>query len=49
MPWKDSLIANAPKIDAGDLLLPTGIGWGADVNEEVLRAHPPKARKAGAQ
>jgi hypothetical protein len=23
------------------LLIPTGIGWGAEVNEEVIRAHPP--------
>ena len=49
VPWKDDVVSYAPKIEAGDLLLPTGIGWGADVNEEVLRAHPPKARQAGAQ
>jgi galactonate dehydratase len=49
VPWKDDVVSYAPKIEAGDLLLPTGIGWGADVNEEVLRAHPPAARKAGAQ
>jgi len=23
------------------LLIPTGPGWGAEINEEVLRAHPP--------
>ena len=49
VPWKDDVVTNPPRIDAGDLLLPTGIGWGADVNEAVLRAHPPKGRKAGAQ
>ena len=49
VPWKDEVVSYAPKIEAGDLLLPTGIGWGADVNEAVLRAHPPKGRQAGAQ
>ena len=49
VPWKDDVVSYAPKIEAGDLLLPTGIGWGADVNEDVLRAHPPKGRQAGAQ
>ena len=49
VPWKDEVVSYALKIEGGDLLLPTGIGWGADVNEAVLRAHPPKGRQAGAQ
>jgi galactonate dehydratase len=24
------------------MIIPQGPGWGADVNEEALRAHPPK-------
>ena len=31
------------------LVIPTGIGWGADVNEAALRAHPVKGREAGAR
>src|SRR3984893_4592278 len=42
--WKDDIVTKPPVIENGDLLLPTGPGWGADVNEEVARAHPPKAR-----
>jgi L-alanine-DL-glutamate epimerase-like enolase superfamily enzyme len=29
-----------PEIGDGALTIPRGPGWGADVNEEVLRAHP---------
>jgi L-alanine-DL-glutamate epimerase-like enolase superfamily enzyme len=29
-------------IDNGNLLLPTGPGWGADVNEDFVRPHPPR-------
>jgi L-alanine-DL-glutamate epimerase-like enolase superfamily enzyme len=41
VPWKDDLVTVVPTIEDGHLLLPTGIGWGADVNEDVIRAHPP--------
>jgi galactonate dehydratase len=41
VPWKDDLVTKPPVIEAGDLLLPTGPGWGAEVNEAVIRAHPP--------
>src|SRR6266550_3409487 len=40
--WKDDLVTKPPVVESGDLLLPTGPGWGADVNEEFVRAHPPK-------
>src|SRR5438128_1206896 len=40
--WKDDIVTQPPVIDNGDLLLPTGPGWGADVNEKFVRAHPPK-------
>ncbi len=30
--------------DAGYLHLRTGPGWGTDVNEAAVRAHPPKKR-----
>jgi L-alanine-DL-glutamate epimerase-like enolase superfamily enzyme len=41
VPWKDDLVDKVPVIENGELLVPTGIGWGADVNEDVIRAHPP--------
>ena len=41
VPWKDDLVTAVPVIENGELLMPSGIGWGADVNEEVIRAHPP--------
>lgn len=40
--WRDELFVNAPVIEDGDLLLPTGPGWGVEVNEAAVRAHPPK-------
>ena len=42
VPWKSSFLTNPYVIENGDYLLPTGAGWGTDVNEEALRAHPPK-------
>ena len=42
--WRDELFVNAPAIDNGDLILPTGPGWGVEVNEAAVRAHPPKGR-----
>ena len=42
VPWKDDLVSAPPKIENGELLIPTGPGWGADINEEAVRAHPPK-------
>jgi len=44
VPWKDSLMTVPPVIRDGELLIPTGPGWGAEVNEEVVRAHPPSGR-----
>src|SRR6267378_4331717 len=40
--WKDDIVTVPPVIENGDLVLPKGPGWGADVNEEFVRAHPPK-------
>jgi L-alanine-DL-glutamate epimerase-like enolase superfamily enzyme len=38
--WKKQLVTNPPTIEDGHILLSTGPGWGADIDEEVLRAHP---------
>jgi galactonate dehydratase len=40
--WKDDIVTHPPVIKDGDLLLPTGPGWGTDVNEDFVRAHPPR-------
>ncbi|HVZ06998.1 mandelate racemase/muconate lactonizing enzyme family protein [Rhodopila sp.] len=40
--WRDELFINAPRIENGELLIPTGPGWGVEVNEAAVRAHPPK-------
>ena len=42
--WKDEIVTAPPVIEDGHLVLPKTPGWGADVNEEFVRAHPPKAR-----
>lgn len=42
VPWKDELVTVPPVIEQGHLVLPTGPGWGAEVNEAVIRAHPPR-------
>jgi galactonate dehydratase len=44
VPWKDTLVTRPPVIEAGELLIPTGAGWGAEVNEDMVRAHPPSGR-----
>ena len=36
-PLKDCRVV----IEAGELLIPTAPGWGVEINEEVIRAHPP--------
>ena len=40
--WKDDIVTVVPKIEDGHLIIPDGPGWGTDINEEVVRAHPPK-------
>lgn len=42
VPWKDELVSTPPHIENGELIVPQSAGWGADVNEEALAAHPPR-------
>jgi L-alanine-DL-glutamate epimerase-like enolase superfamily enzyme len=42
VPWKSELLTHPPVIEAGQLLIPDRPGWGADVNEEAVKAHPPR-------
>ena len=40
VPWKADLVTRPPEIRDGHVLIPTGAGWGADIDEKVLREHP---------
>ena len=40
VPWKDDLVTEVPEIVDGHMTVPTGPGWGTDLNEEAARAHP---------
>ncbi|MFN8525631.1 MAG: mandelate racemase/muconate lactonizing enzyme family protein [Chloroflexota bacterium] len=42
VPWHDDLVTVKPDVRDGYLYLPTGPGWGTEVNEEAVRAHPPR-------
>ncbi|MBI4638565.1 MAG: mandelate racemase/muconate lactonizing enzyme family protein [Candidatus Rokubacteria bacterium] len=44
VPWYDDLVTAKPAIEDGHLCLPTGPGWGTEVNEAAVRAHPPRTR-----
>ncbi len=38
--WKDDLITTRLDIQDGHLAIPTGPGWGAEIDEAVLAEHP---------
>ena len=42
VPWKDDLVTVVPVIEDGCLVLPPGPGWGTELDEEAIRAHPPR-------
>ena len=42
VPWRDDIVNTPPVFDKGDYILPTGPGWGVEVNEAGLRKHPVK-------
>jgi L-alanine-DL-glutamate epimerase-like enolase superfamily enzyme len=44
VPWRDEMFTHPPVIENGQLVLPMRPGWGTDVNEEAVRAHPVKKR-----
>ena len=41
VPWKDDILTYVPEIENGELKVPSAPGWGAELNEEAIRAHPP--------
>jgi galactonate dehydratase len=44
VPWYDDLVTHQPEIKDGELFVPVRPGWGTEVNEEAVRAHPPRKR-----
>jgi L-alanine-DL-glutamate epimerase-like enolase superfamily enzyme len=42
VPWRRQLLTKPFTVDRGEFVLPAGPGWGADIDEEVARAHPAK-------
>jgi len=41
VPWKDEVVS-PPAIEAGHLVMSDAPGWGVEVNEAAIRAHPPR-------
>ena len=44
VPWRGEFVTHPPVVENGRLVVPTRPGWGADVNEEAVRARPPRGR-----
>jgi len=44
VPWYDELVTHQPEIKDGHLLLPSRPGWGTEINEKAVLAHPPRKR-----
>ncbi len=42
IPWRDEFVMTPPTIENGEFVVPTGPGWGIEVNEKAIRARPPK-------
>lgn len=40
-PWRDELFMTEVKYEDGAMLVPTGPGWGMDVNEDAVRKYAP--------
>jgi galactonate dehydratase len=39
--WKNDLVSQPPVIEAGELVIPNGPGWGVEINEDAIREHSP--------
>ncbi|MDG2276981.1 MAG: mandelate racemase/muconate lactonizing enzyme family protein [Pseudomonadales bacterium] len=42
VPWKDELVTHPPEIRDGKLVISDRPGWGTDIDETVVAAHPPR-------
>ena len=40
VPWREDMATNVPHIENGYLTIPSGPGWGIEMVEDVLKAHP---------
>ncbi len=47
VPWKDEIVTYVPEIEDGCLKLPPGPGWGAELVDEAIAAHPPQVAGTG--
>lgn len=45
VPWKDDFFTHPPQVANGTLHLSNAPGWGCDINEEALAAHPPRQKR----
>jgi galactonate dehydratase len=43
-PWIKDFLTHPPVVEDGTFVLPTRPGWGSDINEEALKAYPPRRR-----
>ena len=42
VPWRDEFVMVPPTIENGEFVVPTGPGWGIEVNEAAIRRRKPK-------
>jgi galactonate dehydratase len=43
-PWTREYLTHPPVVRDGDMLVPDRPGWGTEINEEAVRARPPRRR-----
>jgi galactonate dehydratase len=41
VPWRQDLTPGASRVEGGYYTVPAAPGWGIEIDEEVIRAHPP--------
>ena len=41
-PWTRDFLTHPSTVENGEIVVPTRPGWGADIDEEALAAHPPR-------
>ncbi len=45
VPWKSDFLTHPPVVEKGELVVPMRPGWGAEIDEEAIRAHPPLGKR----
>ena len=46
VPWKDDLVTIQPQIESGHMIVPSGPGWGTDLNWDQALEHPWRDKKS---